>query len=196
MLSEKIEIDPEVTQVAMQYLGLEPGSEIRSINLDARLAVAQMPADQVYDLIIGDAFHGLSVPYHLTTLEFTQQLKSHLAPDGIYLVNLIDGRKAEFVRSEAATLSQAFSYVAAMPVIEQYTEQSSNLWVVVGSATPLQREAYFAAAEVSPRPDIAKTLWDGTRLSDFLASGRALVLTDEYAPVDNLLAPVLEERGY
>jgi len=195
-ISDVIEIDPEVTQVAIQYLGLEPRSDIRSINLDARLAVAQMPADQVYDLIIGDAFHGLSVPYHLTTLEFTRQLKSHLAPDGIYLVNLIDGRKAEFVRSEAATLSQAFSYVAAMPVIEQYTEQSSNLWVVVGSSTPLQREAYFNAAEVSPRPDIAKTLWDGTRLTDFLASGRAVVLTDEYAPVDNLLAPVLEERGY
>ncbi len=195
-ISDVIEIDPEVTQVAIQHLGLDPRDNIRSINLDARLAVAQMPAGQMYDLIIGDAFHGLSVPYHLTTLEFNEQIKTHLAPDGFYLVNLIDGRKAEFVRSEALTLSRSFPYVAAMPIIEEYSGISSNLWVVAASPNDIQSQAYFEAIEASPRPDIAKHLWDRTRLADFFASGRAVVLTDEYAPVDNLLVPVLEERGY
>ena len=195
-ISDVIEIDPEVTRVAIEQLGLEPRDDIRSINLDARLAVAQMPPDQVYDLIIGDAFHGLSVPYHLTTLEFTQALSKHLAPDGFYIVNLIDGRSADFVRSEAKTFGQVFPYVAAMPVVEEYKDQSSGLWVVAGSPAPIQREAYLSAAQVSPRPDIAVHLWDGARLTDFLSSGRSIVITDEYAPVDNMLAPVLEERGY
>lgn len=195
-ISDVIEIDPEVTRVAIQMLGLEPRDDIRSINLDARLAVAQMPEDQVYDLIIGDAFHGVSVPYHLTTSEFNEQLRAHLAVDGFYILNLIDGRKAEFARSEAATLSQTFAYTAVMPVIEEYREQVSNLWVVVGSPTAIERQAYFDAASATPRADIADHLWDGPKLAEFLAGGRAVVLTDEYAPVDNLLAPFLEERGY
>jgi hypothetical protein len=164
--------------------------------MDARLAFLQMPSDQKYDLIIGDAFHGVSVPYHLTTQEFNEMVRAHLAPDGFYILNLIDGRQAEFARSEVATLSQTFSYVAALPVIQEYHEQTSNLWVVVGSPTPIQRQAYFDASEVSPRPDIAQHLWEGAQLATFLAEGRSVVLTDEYAPVDNLLAPVLEERGY
>jgi hypothetical protein len=38
-------------------------------------------------------------------------------------------------------------------------------------------------------------LWDGARLAEFVASGRAIIITDDYAPVDNLLAPVFEESG-
>jgi len=29
-----------------------------------------------------------------------------------------------------------------------------------------------------------------------MARGRAILLTDEFAPVDNLLAPVFEESGF
>ena len=36
----------------------------------------------------------------------------------------------------------------------------------------------------------------GEKLEEFIASGRAFILTDEFAPVDNLLAKVFEERGY
>ena len=32
-------------------------------------------SDGQFDLIIGDAFNDLSIPYHLTTLEFDQKLK-------------------------------------------------------------------------------------------------------------------------
>jgi spermidine synthase len=191
-----IEIDPEVTRTAIEYLGLNPNGVIRSINFDARLVMEQMPADQVYDLIIGDAFHGVAVPYHLTTKEFNDYVRAHLAPDGIYMLNIIDGRKGEFARSEARTLRATFPYVAAMPVIENYADFPANLWVLVGSPQWLDRPAYLAATEAAPRPDITQHLWDGEKLKDFLASGYSALLTDEYAPVDNLLVPVFEERGF
>jgi spermidine synthase len=35
-----------------------------------------------YDLVIGDAFGGVAVPWHLATLEFTQQLHDTLRPAG------------------------------------------------------------------------------------------------------------------
>ena len=43
-----------------------------------------------YDLIIGDAFNDLSIPYHLTTREFDQKLKRLLKDDGFYLALVID----------------------------------------------------------------------------------------------------------
>lgn len=191
-----IELDPEVTRTAIEYLGLNPNGSIRSIHFDARQVMEQMPADQVYDLIIGDAFHGVAVPYHLTTKEFNDSVKAHLAPDGIYMLNIIDGRKGEFARSEARTLRETFSYVAAMPVIENYADVPANLWVLVGSPVPLDREAYLAATYAAPRPDITQHLWDGEKLQEFMARGYSVLLTDEHAPVDNLLLPVFEERGF
>lgn len=194
--SDVLEIDPEVTLTAIEHLGLDPKADIRTINMDARLAMEQMPPDQKYDLIIGDAFHGVSVPYHLTTKEFNDRLLAHLAPDGFYVLNLIDGREAEFARSELVTLRETFKYVAALPLNQEYENVTSSLWVVAGSPSPLNRDIYFAAANISPRPDLAKQLWEGDKLAEFIASGRAFVLTDDFAPVDNLLAPVFEKRGY
>ena len=195
-LSDVLEIDPEVTRTAVEHLGLNPAGAIRSINLDARLALEQMPAGQVYDLVYGDAFHGYAVPYHLTTQEFNDLVEAHLAPDGIYMLNIIDGRKGEFARSEARTLRETFSYVAALPVNESYADVWGALWVLVGSSRPLDHAAYFDATLAAPRPDLTQHLWDGDRLQSFLASGRSFVLTDDYAPVDNLLGPVFEEAGF
>ncbi len=190
-----IEIDPEVTEVAIEQLGLKPNSAIRSINLDARLAVQQMPAGQVYDAVLGDAFHGFSVPYHLTTKEFNDRVLAHLSPNGIYMLNIIDGRSGVFARSILRTMQETFPYVAAIPVIENYQDWVRNTWVLIGSRQPLDHEAYTEATAATPRPDIALHVWDGKKLAEFLKSGPSFLLTDEYAPVDNLLAPVFEESG-
>jgi spermidine synthase len=191
-----LEIDPEVTQVAIERLGLRPGDTIRTLNLDARLAIENMPADQVYDVIVGDAFNGYGVPYHLTTKEFNDRVRQHLAPGGIYMLNIIDGRRGEFARSEARTLRATFPYVAAMPVNEEYSNQWGNLWVMLGSDRPINRPAYLDATQTAPRPDLTSHLWDGEKLDQFLATGYSVLLTDDYVPVDNLLAPVFEEAGF
>ena len=45
----------------------------------------------LYDFVYGDAFNDFSVPWHLTTREFSEKISSLLHPtEGIYLVNLID----------------------------------------------------------------------------------------------------------
>jgi len=45
----------------------------------------------LYDFVYGDAFNDFSVPWHLTTREFSEKIASLLHPtEGIYQVNLID----------------------------------------------------------------------------------------------------------
>ncbi len=60
-----------------------------------------------YDVIYGDAFNDLSVPYHLTTVEFNRIIASRLKPDGIYLANVIDKLAGgEFLKAYANSLRE------------------------------------------------------------------------------------------
>jgi len=104
------EIDPAVLRAVQSELGLPrefgPPSEgktwVRAHLGDARKYVDDrlrdnlklVQADQPlvrYDFIYGDAFNDLSVPWHLTTREFSEKIRALLTPhEGMYLVNLID----------------------------------------------------------------------------------------------------------
>jgi hypothetical protein len=67
--------------------------------------------------VYGDAFNDLSVPWHLTTREFSEQVRELLTPgEGVYLVNIIDvyprskvpGRKARAQQIELPALKPPF----------------------------------------------------------------------------------------
>ena len=85
-----VEIDPEITRVVYDYLGIPNDTKIKSFNEDGRWFVMNCREKGKYDFIFGDAFNDLSIPYHLTTREFTAQLAELLKPDGILMANLID----------------------------------------------------------------------------------------------------------
>jgi spermidine synthase len=78
------EIDPEVTRVVRSRLGLARASRIETRNADARRVLRELPDDERFDLVLGDAFDDFSVPYHLTTRRFNELVARHLQPDGLY----------------------------------------------------------------------------------------------------------------
>ena len=69
------------------------------------------PTDSA-DLVVGDAFGGVAVPWHLTTEEFARDIRRVLRPDGLYLLNVIDYEPRSLVRAEEATLREVFANVA------------------------------------------------------------------------------------
>ena len=90
---EIMEIDPGVTQTVYEKLGVDPRTtNIVTYNFDGRLMLNQLLETNAgqYDLIIGDAFNDLSIPYHLTTREFDLGLRRLLKDDGYYLALVID----------------------------------------------------------------------------------------------------------
>ena len=104
-----VEIDPEVTRVVYEYLGLPRSTTIRSFNEDGRWFVMNSKDKGRYDFIFGDAFNDLSIPYHLTTKEFAQQMKELLKPDGFLIANLIDSvTEGLFLPSYIRTLEEVF----------------------------------------------------------------------------------------
>ncbi len=105
------EIDPGVVRIDRDQLSLDTDRPVELRIEDARLGLGRL-ADDSQDLVVGDAFGGVSVPWHLTTREAVAEVDRVLAGDGIYVVNLIDFGPLAFARAEAATLAEVFGFVA------------------------------------------------------------------------------------
>jgi spermidine synthase len=188
---EIMEIDPGVTQTVYEQLGVDPSrTHIVTDNLDARLLVNQLLAHNAgsYDLIIGDAFNDLSIPYHLTTREFDQSLEQLLKPDGYYLALVIDklvgGR---FLPAYAATVESVWPHVALLAEGNPWQSSDPNTIDVLAGKQPLDM------ARFSPR---VTTIMPDDQMQAWLAASKAPLLTDDYAPVDNLIAPLFADRGF
>jgi MFS family permease len=148
---------------------------------DARVHLAgEAPAGR--DLVVGDAFGGLAVPWHLTTREVVAQVRRILRPDGVYAVNVIDFPPNRFARAEVATIASVFPNVAIVADASSLTGAGGGNFVVVASASPLPLDA--VRARLAQRRS-ALAVAAGDAVPRF--TGDAIVLRDDYAPVDQLL---------
>jgi len=178
------EIDPAVTRVAKHWFGLRRNGRVRTINQDARWFAMRAPNEGVYDAIFIDAFNDLSVPYHLTTLEMTRRLHALLRPDGALVANVIDDYgKGRFLASYVRTLQSVFGPAKVAVVVELRDDLRSDrsTFVVAGTRGTLPP---FRGAYVVPHAELQR----------YVAERPSIVLTDDYAPVDNMLAPLFTQR--
>jgi spermidine synthase len=89
-----VEIDPEVTEMAKKFFGLKTDDDrVNIIHKDARRFLLEDTT--LYDAIEVDLYNGVDVPYHLTTLEFMEQLKQKLTGKGIVVMNIPTFRAQE-----------------------------------------------------------------------------------------------------
>lgn len=189
-----IEIDPAVTQAARDYLNLAPDTRIRSFNQDARAVLMDWKEPKKYDIIYGDAFNDLSIPYHLTTVEFDRLIAERLKDEGIYLANVIDKYEGgEFMKAYANSLKQVFPYVYLLAQGEAWRWSSPNTYVVMASRQPFDYARFKANVAREGQP-LTQVLPDDV-FAAYLKTGRALTLTDDFVPVDQLVAPLFVERG-
>ena len=174
-----LELDPEIVGIAEERLGWEPSPDVDVIIGDARLGIRQVDLSSA-DLAIGDAFGGISVPWHLTTAEFVGQVADVLRPGGTYAANIIDGSEMALLRAEAATFATVFPQVAVLSLPERFG--SGGNFLVVGSDAPIPTDEIVASGALL---DLDLRVVTGDELDDFI--GDARVLTDDLAPVDQLL---------
>ena len=182
------EIDPGVVRIDVERLGLKIGPGIDVRVEDARLGLGRLEAES-HDLVVGDAFGGVSVPWHLTTNEAVRDIRRILTPEGLYAVNLLDYGPLAFARAEVATVAEVFDHVALATESDTLTggpKAGGNL-VVVASDTPL--DVTSIASNVAERGADWSVI-TGAELDAWI--GAAPVLTDDYAPVDQLLTPYPE----
>ncbi len=177
-----LELDPEVLATARAELGLVTGPSLEVRTGDARLGIRDLGTDG-YDLVVGDAFGGLAVPWHLATREMVAEVARVLRPGGLYILNVIDYPPLGFARAELATLRDVFQHVGVLGPATLATGRTGGNVILVASDAPLPVDAILAAdgtrggqnALVSEPDDVADWI-DGAQL-----------LSDDFAPVDQLL---------
>jgi len=145
---------------------------------DGRQSLRRRETDSA-DVIVGDAFGSRAVPWHLTTAEFMEDIARVLRPGGLYVANIIDGSAQSFLRAETATIRTALPDVAVMPGAGLTDGLTGNA-VVVASDEPFDTAAWNRAR--LERGDAGSLVVD---IDDYLDG--ALVLTDDFAPVDQLV---------
>jgi spermidine synthase len=180
------EIDPGVVRIDTDRLALATSQDLDIRVEDARLGLTRL-ADDSHDLVIGDAFGGVSVPWHLTTREAVREIHRVVARDGLYVVNVLDYGPLAFARAEVATIGAVFKHVALATEADTLTSgpRAGGNLVVIASDEPLDSDA--VSRELTRRGSADWRVITGAQLDEW--AQKAPVLTDDYAPVDQLLTP-------
>ena len=188
-----LEIDGDLVDVVEDDFDFDrgdPGSPdaVDIVVGDGRLSLAEIAGDSA-DVVVGDAFGSRAVPFHLATEEFLTDVDRVVRADGVYVANIIDGAGQEFLRAETATIGEVFEHVVLMrgPGIVEGRNGNS---VVVASQSPLDVRSLSRrlADDIDPSTpsDDSGDLLSGEGLRAYLEG--ATVLTDDFAPVDQLIA--------
>lgn len=178
-----VEVDPAVAEVARRHMGLAEGPGVRVHVADARRYLETH--DETWDLILADTYIGLSVPFHLTTVELVRLVDSRLAPGGLFAVNLAAELEAPFPRAIARTVAEVFPELDVFAVADR-----ANRLLFAGRHPPLSDAELLARArDLGPRPTLSPDLETlaTLRLDADPDLAGAPILTDAFAPIDRLI---------
>jgi spermidine synthase/MFS family permease len=193
------EIDPGVTQTNFEMLGVDPKTRIITVNADAREVVEQYSrSGEKFDLVFGDAFNDLQIPYHLTTKEFAQKVRGMLKDDGLYLALVIDKlRGGLFIPAYTRTVQEVFPYVYILNDAPSWNSPFPNTYLVAASATPIDMDR-IRQIKTGQGPNGAPLVqvMPKETMDEWLSSAPSVILTDDYAPADNLVAPLFVDRSF
>lgn len=195
---EVCEIDPGVTEVCHRKLGLPRDTPIVSHHMDGRQFVQERAAKGTYSLVVQDAVNDLSVPYHIMTKEYNDAVARLLNDKGIYLLTVIDHfGEGRLLRSAVRTLQETFPHVALMGSSELWVEGSQAVFVIYASKAAFDPAEMAAALEKAKVGKSVIHVMPADGLAKYVANTEhpAALLTDAYAPVDNMMAAVFRLRN-
>ena len=83
-----VDIDPAVPELAREFLFFDDHPGSRVFIDDAHHFLQERPGE-TWDVIYADTYIGHSIPFHLSTVEFFEEVKRHLGDEGFFGVNLV-----------------------------------------------------------------------------------------------------------
>jgi spermidine synthase len=184
------EIDPEVVEVGRRFFKLDEHPQVKAHAGDARRFLHEQ-ADTRWDFIFGDAYAGVrSIPAHLVTQEFFQQIADHLTPEGVFVMNAISavqGPRAELLAGLLTTLRAVFPKVEVFAGIGS-RQMAQNVIILASRQDwkPLLTDRYYLTGSWQER--LVRTYVPTHQLP----SGGPL-FTDDFNPVDRIIARGLFE---
>lgn len=189
---QSVEIDPIVVQVATNFFHV-PISERHRVQVeDGRVFLRR--SREVYDLIILDAYvkhrYGSQIPQHLATREFFELAKSRLGTHGVLAYNVITVSR---LGGRDAAPALARTLLAVFPQVYTFQAQDSLNAVLIATretrrwshAELVQRATQLTAIRLNAPPGLLQRV-GSYRTAPPAGTPQALVLTDDFAPVESL----------
>lgn len=193
---EVVEPDPGVTRAAESF-GLEHDSTIKTVPMEARDYVDRLLRQERagkgakrYDFIYENTFHDYAVPFPLVTREFNEKVSRLLADDGVYMVSLIDTyENGRLLGTVVCTLGQTFSNVYVVAPGRMGLPSPQSVFVAVAAKHGIDIQTILAKYN----EHLEFQILDDSRMEHLADACGRVLLTDDYAPVENMLAPVMEQ---
>ena len=190
-----VEVDPAVISVAEEYFAVNASNpRLHIYNNDGRVFLQD--TRQRYDLIVLDAYSRSYVPFHLMTLEFFELASSHLTSNGIVISNLISGVEAgndQLLTAEVNTMRVVFPNVYVFPVEGTLYPDTQNVEILATNSAGHLTEGDFEQFAASSTTVRAPGMTDYVTNYMVVQPNNSPVLTDDYAPVENLISPISDQ---
>jgi tetratricopeptide (TPR) repeat protein/MFS family permease len=195
---EVVENDPGVTRAAREAFGLDRYAPIETIRMDARSYVDRLcksghtgRAAGRYDFIYEDALCDSAVPFPLATKEFNGRIADLLADAGVYMIHLVGARRSgRLLGAVLNTVGEVFPHVYAIAG-QAGRPASSDTFVIVAAKRRLNPQAILQEQDKYLRCSVLSD----SEMDDLRKRCGGIILTDDYAPVDHLLAPVVRHSA-
>ncbi len=185
------EIDPQIINAGKVYFDMNQ-ENLNPIAQDGRWGLAV--SDQTYDLVILDAYRPPYIPWHLTTQEFFEEVRDHLAPDGTLALNVgSDSADRSLIEGMLATIKSVFPSVYMMEVPNTFN------YIIYASAQPTSMDNIYEnylslvddqdplAGNQGPHPlllaSLRRLIENQLPLDDYNIDPD-LVFSDDHAPVE------------
>jgi spermidine synthase len=178
-----VEIDPLVVSVARKWFAMPNDPRLRIHVADGRTFLKRSSlkrSSEQWDLIVIDAYttnrYGDTIPAHLTTREFFAEAAERLSPGGILYFHCAFGA-SRLVPALERTLGSVYPYVI----------RTNGELLASRMPLELQHDELLARASASPPAKLPHFTESIRGLVATKATPGAVLLTDDYAPVDTLM---------
>lgn len=177
-----VEIDPDIYSIAKKYFLFAETRNMKVHIADGRVFVKRTP--RKYDMIFLDAYRGDNIPFHLTTIEFLEEVKGKLKWGGVVVSNILSESNNKYFWSMIRTYREGFEQLFI------YKGESAGNFVFVaqdkGGLEMEESEILQKAGQIRSSKGMGINLkhpsWDYMENSELVKMSE--LLTDDFAPVN------------
>ncbi len=180
-----VELDPDILHVAEQYFYFKktPGMTVHI--KDGRMFIKRVKKQ--YDMIFLDAYKDDFIPFHLTTVEFLQEVKKKLRKGGVVVSNISSPFLNKFFYSMIETYKTVFPHLYIIKGSKTLNYTNNYVFIATESSTQENEESILRKARALQKTkkfdiDLPMISMLFAYYTDYEGNGE--ILTDDFAPVN------------
>ncbi len=192
---EGVEIDQKITDLAYKYFAMP--KDVKVTTYDGRAYLHGTKGK--YNVIMVDAYQDISVPFQMSSVEFFREVKEHLAPGGVMVINMnMRGQGEGSINAYLSdTIGSVFPHVYTVDV-----DNGTNRELFASEVPDMVNRLAKNTEALAKRPSLGTVTPDQQK--EFVAFQRLNafrlkpykkgnhILTDDRAPVEVLSMQALD----